>query len=188
MKIGLDFDGVISDCSKLKSDGAKKLYGIDIPPAKFKKRIAIEEKYLTLEQYRELQNNIYETREIGFFMEPVKDVLYYLPWLIDAGHTVLVITSRGKVGVEIAREWSIRQKLKLDFIGVGYGNSKADATKGLDVYVDDDLEKLKPLVGIVPHRFLFSWDYNDQSRFLWAFKPRAECSPRSPEQSEGRRA
>jgi len=38
MKIGLDFDGVISDCGKLKSDGAKKLYGFDIPSAKFKSR------------------------------------------------------------------------------------------------------------------------------------------------------
>ena len=41
MKIGLDFDGVISDCGKLKSDSAKKLYGVDIPSAKFKKEIVV---------------------------------------------------------------------------------------------------------------------------------------------------
>lgn len=160
MKIGLDFDGVISDCGKLKSDGAKKLYGVDIPPAKFKKEIVVGEKHLTMEQYRELQKIIYGTCEIGFLMEPVDGVLHHLPRLIEDGHTVLVVTSRGEVELEIAREWSIRQGLQLDFVGVGYGNSKANAVNGLDLYVDDDLDKLEPLVSVVPHRFLFSWGYN----------------------------
>lgn len=31
---------------------------------------------------------------------------------------------------------------------------------GLDLYVDDDFDKLEPLVGVVPHLFLFSWGYN----------------------------
>ena len=160
MKIGLDFDGVISDCGKLKSDGAKKLYGVDIPPAKFKKEIVVGEKHLTMEQYRELQKIIYGTREIGFLMEPVDGVLHFLPRLVADGHTVLVVTSRGEVELEIAKEWSTRQRLQLNFAGVGYGNSKASAASGLDFYVDDDLDKLEQLVGIVSHRFLFSWGYN----------------------------
>lgn len=160
MKIGLDFDGVISNCGKLKSDGAKKLYGVDIPPAKFKKEIVVGGKHLTMEQYRELQKIIYGTREIGFLMEPVDGVLYYLPKLIEDGHTVLVVTSRGEVELEIAKEWSVRQGLQLNCIGVGYGNSKANAANGLNLYVDDDLDKLEPLVSMVPHLFLFSWDYN----------------------------
>jgi len=160
MKIGLDFDGVISDCGKLKSDGARKLYGVDIPSAKFKKEIVVGEKHLTAEQYRELQKIIYGTREIGFLMELVDGVIEFLPRLIADGHTVLVVTSRGEVELEIAKEWSVRQGLQLNFVGVGYGNSKADAANGLDFYVDDDLDKLEPLIGIVPHRFLFSWGYN----------------------------
>jgi len=95
MKIGLDFDGVISDCGKLKSDGAKKLYGVDIPSAKFKKEIVVGENHLTAEQYRELQRIIYGTREIGLLMKPVDGVLRYLPRLISDGHIILVITSRG---------------------------------------------------------------------------------------------
>lgn len=160
MKIGLDFDGVISDCGKLKSDGAKKLYGIDIPPEKFKKEIVVGEKHLTTEQYRELQKIIYGTREIGFLMEPVDGVLHFLPRLVADGHTVLVVTSRGESELEIAKEWSTRQGLRLNFVGVGYGNSKASAANGLDFYVDDDLDKIEPLVGVVPRRFLFSWGYN----------------------------
>ncbi|MEK7536103.1 MAG: hypothetical protein AAB590_03805 [Patescibacteria group bacterium] len=160
MKIGLDFDGVISNCGKLKSDGAKKLYGVDIPPAKFKKEIVVGEKHLAMDQYRELQKIIYGTREIGFLMEPVDGVLHFLPRLIADGHTVLVVTSRGEVELEIAKEWSLRQGLQLNFIGVGYGNSKATAANGLDLYIDDDLDKLEPLIGVVPHRYLFTWGYN----------------------------
>ena len=160
MKIGLDFDGVISDCGKLKSDGAKKLYGVDIPPAKFKKEIVVGEKYLTAGQYRELQKIIYGTREVGFLMEPVGGVLHHLPLLVAEGHIILIVTSRGEVELEIAKEWSLLQGLQLDFVGVGYGNSKADAATGLNLYVDDDLDKLEPLVDVVPHRFLFSWGYN----------------------------
>lgn len=160
MKIGLDFDGVISDCGKLKSDGARKLYGVDIPSAKFKKEIVVGEKHLTAGQYRELQKIIYGTRKMGFLMEPVEGVLHCIPQLYADGHTVLIVTSRGEVELEIAKERSTRQGLQLDFVGVGYGNSKAGAAAGLDLYVDDDLDKLEPLVGVVPHRFLFSWGYN----------------------------
>ncbi|MBI2109478.1 MAG: hypothetical protein HYT93_04945 [Parcubacteria group bacterium] len=160
MNIGLDFDGVISDCAKLKSEGAKRLYGVDIPPEKFKKEIVLGEKYLTEEQYLELQQTIYETREVGFLMEPVAGVLHFLPRLIAGGHTIRIITSRDGEKLNIAKEWSSRQGLELDFIGVGGGTSKAPAAAGLDLFVDDDLDKLEPLVGVVPHLFLFSWGYN----------------------------
>jgi len=160
MKIGLDFDGVISDCGKLKSDGAKKLYGVDIPSAKFKKEIVVGENHLTAEQYRELQRIIYGTREIGLLMKPVDGVLRYLPRLISDGHIILVITSRGAAEQEIDKEWSVRRGLKLDFVSVGYGESKAKAAVGFDIFVDDDLDKLEPLVGVVSRRFLFSWGYN----------------------------
>ncbi len=160
MKIGLDFDGVISNCGDLKSYCAKALYGVHISPAKFKQEIVVGEKHLTMDQYRELQKIIYGTQEIGFLMKPVDGVLHFLPQLLDDGHTVLVVTSRSDVSLEIAKEWSVRQGLKLDFVGVGYGKSKANAAKDLDFYVDDDFDKLEQLIDIVPNRFLFSWDYN----------------------------
>ncbi|MEK7635179.1 MAG: hypothetical protein AAB446_01980 [Patescibacteria group bacterium] len=160
MKIGLDFDGVISDCGKLKSDAAKKIHGLDIPPEKFKKEIVINEGYLTAGQYRDLQRIIYGTREIGLLMEPVAGMIESIKQLFDLGHDIIVITSRGEIELEIAKEWSIKQGLALNFIGVGSGSSKAESCTGLDVYIDDDLDKLEPLVDIVPYRFLFSWGYN----------------------------
>lgn len=160
MEIGLDFDGVIMDCGQLKSDGAKKIYGFNISPSQFKKEIVIGQGLLTAAQYRDLQKIIYETREVGFLMQPVSDVLIYLPKLIEQGHKVKVITSRENQALEIAQQWSNRKGLNLNFVGVGYGNDKTGAATGLDLYVDDDLDKLTPLVGVVPHRFLFSWGYN----------------------------
>lgn len=160
MRIGLDFDGVISDCGQLKSMGAARLYGVTIPPEKFKKEIVLGEKWLTPEQYRELQSNIYGTPELGLLMDPVPGMIEYLPLLISDGHQVTIITSRANTELSIARTWSVRQGLALTFIGVGYGNSKAEAARGLDVFVDDDLDKLVPLVPVVPHRFLFEWGYN----------------------------
>lgn len=160
MKIGLDFDGVIINQGKLKADGAKKLYDVDIPPAQFRRELVVGRGLLTVEQYRKLQENIYGMFEGMELMEPVKDVLVYLPWLIVQGHAMLVITSRNEEGLCSAKEWSAQQGLLLDFVGVGQGNSKAEAARGLDVYIDDDLDKLEPLVGIVPHLFLFSWEYN----------------------------
>lgn len=161
MKIGLDFDGVVSDCGKLKSDGAKELYGVEIPPHKFKKEIVIGEGHLTSDQYRELQRIIYGTRKIGFLMELVSGVAHYIPRLVDEGHEILVVTSRSETALQIAKEWTHRQGLSLNFVGVGYGNSKEDAAQGLDVYIDDDLDKLEPLVGVVQNLFLFSWGYNE---------------------------
>ena len=159
MNIGLDFDGVVTNCGELKSLGIRKIYGINIPSKKAKKDIVTKEGYLTAEQYRNVQKIVYETREIGLWMNPVDGALYFLPKLIENGNTVVIITSRNGTGLEIAKEWSTLQGLKLEFVGVG-DNSKANAAKGLDLYVDDDLHKLIPLIGIVPNLFLFSWGYN----------------------------
>lgn len=161
MKIGLDFDGVIADCGRLKSAAALKFCGAVIPPEDFKKELVIERGLLTLDQYRELQRLIYGTREWGLTMEPVPDVFTYLETLANR-HDVSVVTSRGEQETEIAREWlEMQGKARLiSFISVGYGNAKSKALRGYDVFVDDDLDKIEPLIDIVPHRFLFSWGYN----------------------------
>ncbi len=161
MKIGLDFDGVIADCSRLKSEAALKLYGVHIPPEGFKKELIVARGLLTLERYRELQKLIYGSREYGLQMMPVLEVFTYLN-AITTQHDVCIVTSRREAEVLIAREWLNMQNpdIEIKFISVGYGNSKAEALQGYDIYVDDDLDKLLPLVEVVPHRFLFSWGYN----------------------------
>jgi len=158
MNIGLDFDGVIADSGKLKSHHAKKLYGVNIPPSRFKKDIVVQEDILTEEQYWDLLKIVHGTLEAGLLMEPVEGMLHYLPRLMADGHSTVVITSRNET-LGVAKEWALRQGLNLNFIGVGF-DSKAKAAQGLDFFVDDDLEKLESLVGVVSHRYLFSRDYN----------------------------
>lgn len=161
MRIGLDFDGVISDCGRLKSEGAKLLYGIEIPPERFKREFVVGE-ILTSDEYTRLQNYIYDDREIGLkIMLPVDGAIEYIGKLRKEGHELLVVSSRG-VGkkLDAVREWMELKGLYLNIVGVG-GGSKADACRGLDVYIDDDLDKLEPLVDVVPNRYLFSWGYNE---------------------------
>lgn len=160
MKIGLDFDGVVSDCGQLKSDGAKLIYGIDIPPEKFKKELVVDTGILTADQYRHLQRQIYDNPKIGLTMLPVDGALEFVPRLQQEGHDLMVVTSRGESESWIAREWMRQKDLELKLVAVGGGVSKTEACRGLDVYIDDDLDKLEPLVGVVPGRFLFSWGYN----------------------------
>lgn len=158
MKIGLDFDGVISDCGRLKSDGAKRLYGLDIPPERFKTELVVGAGILTLEQYRNLQRPIYENSEIGLSMLPVDGVFEFIPKLQQDNHDLVIVTSRNEGSCYIAKEWMKKQNLSLKLIGVGGRVKKIEACRGLDVYVDDDLDKIESLVGVVPYRFLFSWD------------------------------
>lgn len=160
MKIGLDFDGVITNCGKLRSDAGKKLYGIDVSPDLFRRDYVVEKGLLTHEQYDDFQQKIYGTRDIGLLMEPVEDAFHYIKLLQKERHHVSVVTSRGEVELGIAKEWSRKHRLSLNIIGVGQKNSKAKALTGFDVFIDDNLDKLIQLIGYVNHRFLFSWGYN----------------------------
>jgi hypothetical protein len=156
MKIGLDFDGVIADSPNLKSQVANELYGVTVPGSLFKKEIVV--RHLTLEQYRAVQKIVYGS-EVGLIMAPMPDALSYLQRLRIDGHDLVVVTARTGTNLEIAKRWARIHETSLDFIGVGYEDSKAQATAAMDVYVDDEPKKLSDLIG-VPHLFLFSWGYN----------------------------
>jgi len=169
MKIGLDFDGVIADCGALKSAGAKELFGVDIPPAKFKKEIVTGTapgypQLLTPDQYRAVQKWIYGT-PFGLAMQMLPGLKEGLEALRRMGNELAVLTLRGEEDntLQIAQQWMRIQGLKLPMVGLGHSKKKDEAARQmkLDVYIDDDLEKLVPLVGVVAHRFLMSWGYNE---------------------------
>ncbi len=160
MNIGLDFDGVIADCGDLKSSVAKQMYEVNIPPGRFKKDWVVPNNWLTFEQYQCLQKLIYETEEVGLRIQPVPGALMYIPQLLSEGHTVKIVTSRAHKGLMVAKSWLQKHELDIQIFGCGYGETKAAACAGLDIYLDDDLDKLEPLVEVVPCRYLFSWEYN----------------------------
>jgi hypothetical protein len=158
MKIGLDFDGVIANSHPLKAVVAKEKFGVDIPIEQFRKKVVVGTRLLTAEQYREVgimaMNGSYP-------IPPVPDALLYLPLLLRDKHSVSIVTSRTEEMLESAKRWFAEYKLPgLPFLGTGYGLPKTKACEGLDIYVDDDLEKLLPLVGHVPNLLFFSWPWN----------------------------
>lgn len=167
LNIGLDFDGVIADCGKLKSDIALELYGVTISASDFKRELVVGNNILTDSQYTELQNKIYGTREYGFRIEPVTDAFTSIQKLKELGHRVQVITSRSEQNLNIAQEWLHNHNIDLPFTGVS-GSNKAQACIGLDIFVDDDFDKLEPLIPVVPQLFLLNWDYN---KHITAYAP-----------------
>ncbi|MDD4289824.1 MAG: hypothetical protein PHH83_00925 [Patescibacteria group bacterium] len=168
MKIGLDFDGVISDTSKLKSLGAKMFYNLDISAEESTRDIIVrKKKLLTHEQYLELQHSVSNNRKIGLLMSPVRYAIYYIRKLIASGHSISVITTRNGIALEIAEEWFSRKmpEFKVDFVGIDNGNSKLKSAIGLDVFIDDTFEVLEELLGFVPNLYLFLWNYNLEDGF-----------------------
>jgi len=162
MNIGLDFDGVITDCSILKAEVAERMFGIIIQPENFKKEFVIGKNILTLSQYVQLQKEVYDSREFGLLAKMVSGTKEYIERLQDENHIISIITSRSNEGLEITK--TLLQKFKIDVpvYGVTYPESKLRKAQELqlDVFIDDDYEKLEDLIGVIPHLFLFSWTYN----------------------------
>lgn len=160
MKIGLDFDGVIADCGALKREGALRLFNVDIAPEKFKKEIVIGQRLLTSDQYRTLQQKIYGTRELGLLAEPVEGMKEYIDRLISDGHKLIVITSRFNSELGIAKEWAAEHGIELEIIGCENGKEGYCKEHGVEIFVDDDFDKLESVQKVVKYLFLFSWGYN----------------------------
>ncbi len=158
LRIGLDFDGVFSNCVKLKDNVAQDMYGQSYDA-------------LDSERKRDVRNTAYGDRDYVFtegkedvVMEPLPDAFKYVAQLHADGHDVQVITSRDGDMLDIARDWYNQHREQTDydvpnlsFTGVGYHNEKLDACRdeGVDVFVDDDIHKLAPVVDHVPHRYHF---------------------------------
>lgn len=161
MNIGLDFDGVIADTSGLKRATALRMFGVEIPTEIFKENLVVGRGLLTREQYRELMQTVCGNRECGLGMDEMPGAMVCLKELREAGHGMRVVTSREGAELEIAREWLKLRGLEPEFISVGYGHDKVGAVRGMDIFMDDDLNKLLPLVVHLPERlFLFHRDYN----------------------------
>ncbi len=156
MNIGLDFDGVIFNSHPLKSMVAEKRFGIKIPPERYRREFVVGQDYMTGDAYRSVGE---EAMGGTYPIPPVQESLVYIP-LLQAKHTVRVVTSRTGDMLSYAEQLLQEHGLTLPATGVGYRLSKESACRDLDVYVDDDLEKLIPLIGVVPNLFFFSWPWN----------------------------
>lgn len=159
LNVGLDFDGVFVNSDQLKVDAARHLYGKVIPLEKMKKEILVREGTLTPEQYEELKTFVYDT-EYGLRMQLIPDVKYYLSKIIGDGHKVGIKTSRRHC--DIVNQFMNEQRIKLPVENTGTNENKREICKGLDFFVDDDMEKLLPLTGLVKNLYLFRWPSNQE--------------------------
>ena len=160
MHIGLDFDGVIADTTHLKLEVADEM-GFSVNPNRFKEKLVVEDGIMAREDYRSIMERVCTAMEVGMRMTPCAEAIETIQ-LLAKSHTLTVITSREGKEVEVADAWCKEQGIPLPFVSVGYGVTKADAAceHGIDVYMDDDLHKLEPLVGIVPRLFLYRTPQN----------------------------
>lgn len=151
MRIGLDFDDTIADALGLKRTWISQKFGISIDqPIDTKDPV-----------YKESKNEMYRDREFTLRnLKPRVGSLEAISQLIKS-HNLSIVTSRSGDVLDIASEWlDINGISNLEIKGVGYGNSKLDACRGLDIFVDDELRKLVNLVGTVKHLFIITTEEN----------------------------
>jgi 5'(3')-deoxyribonucleotidase len=133
---------------------------MNTPPYYFGTPHIIENFVMSRANYRKLQNFIYNNLSVAFNLEPVEDAFLYIRKLRRDGHEIRIITSRKGNALEAAVGWLREHDMDLPIEGVGVNKSKARAAMHSDIFIDDSLKKLYQLMGVVPHRFLFSWGYN----------------------------
>ncbi len=165
LQIGLDFDGVVVDSAKLKARAAEKLFGKKgkIHGTNFKREIVVGNGWLTDKEYDKVCKCAYNKWYYGQLMEAMPGARFYLSALNKEGHNLFIITSRDSTSFPIADKWLGENGFQfVSRTGIGLKQSKAPLLKALsaDIFVDDDLDKLLPLQGIVEHLFLFSWPWH----------------------------
>lgn len=160
MKVGLDFDDVVVRSHMLKSVLAENLFGIKIHPTKFRREWVLESGILTQEQYDHIGR---ETFSGKYPLVPARSSVKYINLLQENGHSVEVVTSRSYADKTLppALEWFKAYNLDIHVEGVGHGLSKVEACTGLDLFVDDDIHKLLPLIGVVKNLIHFVWPYDE---------------------------
>ncbi len=158
LKIGLDYDSVITDSRAIKSAVAKERFGLDIPYQIFKWHTTVNGGLLTQEQYRDVQRTVHYGDEHNRVTPEVPGSIDGIKRLIAEGHELQVVTGRDGDSAAYARRWLREHGIEIPLTGVGDRKSKQPATTGLDIFIDDDLDKLEDLY--VPHRFLYTWEFN----------------------------
>lgn len=171
-RVGLDADSVIFDGAEMKSRITYELFGLHIPPEIFSKRLVFVSGKVTSEQYNQMKHLAYNT-EIALTFKFVPGAKEIIQRMIVLEWFTPVITNRKESATHYIRRILTDHGLDIPIHSNGDANisasgSYADNTKidiinrlgGLDAYVDDDLSKLEPLVGLVPNLILFSQPFN----------------------------
>ena len=159
LRLGFDVDGVVINISELKAWIIKKEFKITIPSWQCRRKIIVPN-VLTKDQYLKVQGAVFNS-DLGLLANPISGALFYILKLFEEGHQIIEITSRKENGVEIARKWFSSRNINIEVMTKDERGSKVKAATGLDLYVDDDLHKLMPMIGVGKHLFLFNHRHNE---------------------------
>jgi len=169
MRIGVDFDGVISDCTIVKQMLAKQWYNVNLRPEECTTDIA--KNIIGKEQYERLYKTI-ESGDLALSCSPTPNCAATLGKLIVDGHRIVIVTSldvpkrgyafefikKNKIPYHhwISLPWRENEKGILERV-----KKKFIITKlYLDVLIDDSYENLEPLIGTGVLLLLFDQPWN----------------------------
>lgn len=169
LEIGLDFHGVIVNVCPIKQYLLWLITGQrNVPASLLKRELAVKAGIATEAQYLRMSEAIYEDTSFFLTAEPMPKSIITMERLLDLGHRLRIISSVGDPAAETAKTWSTHYGVpsKIRFVPVGRDSSKADAAKkaNLDVFVDNEMARLRELKGVVPHLILMSRPHNTKER------------------------
>lgn len=169
LRIGWDFHGTIVDVQPIKQRTALSLFQKYLPVGIIKRELVLGRRILSERQYTKLKNTVFENATVFLQAEPHEGALDMIEQFERDGHDQKIITASDPAAFKTAIRWceyqdEIRKTCllteRIPMISVGRNNPKTEATHGLDIYISNDLDDLRPLVGMIPVLILMDRDYN----------------------------
>lgn len=159
MRIGIDFDGVISDSTRLKIKIAKEIYNIDLQPKDCSKNNA-KKIGLSENNYEALVHRIYST-ELSLDLDEVPYAKKTIENLLK-NHEIYILTSRTNRETYFVIEWLKKKEIPYsELINTNEQSKLQDCGRyNLEMFIDDTYEKLVELVGSGLQLYLFSTPTN----------------------------
>ena len=84
---GFDFDGIIANTSRLKTEVAMQKFGVYVPIQDMSKEGGLK-RGLTINQYHKLQNIVYSSCGL----RPMMGAIKYLRQIIKEGHKIKIVS------------------------------------------------------------------------------------------------
>lgn len=156
MRIGIDFDGVISDCTVVKQMLAKQWYNANLRPEECTTEIA--KNIIGKEQYEKIYKTI-ESGDLALSCTTAPNCTAILAKLIADGHRIVIVTTLDVPKRGFALEFMRKNKIPYHhWVSLPWRKNEEGilarvkkkfvmAELHLDVLIDDSYENLTPMIG-----------------------------------------
>lgn len=158
--IGLDFDGVVVDTVWHRCAVCIEVYGVDPPFRSFAAKTVVSEGRLTQQQYDDLMDLVFVDPRYAMMMEPLCGAIGAIHSLIAAGLTPRIVTMRQAASVKFVRRFLRLDEVQLGGLKVVSTNrqlTKHQHVAGMLAFVEDRVEHLATMKGIVPNLYLMDY-------------------------------